>query len=654
MKAIRIKITTTLPLVLWLLSLIPMDRLTAETVVVNPFDKMPLSEDWTFSLEGSHHTKPVQIAKGLVEQGYPPPTNGRYRIHFFYPEGTVFPAQGIYLNRIQEADKIYLNGVQIGGTGNFPPYGEYSPNWYYKRLYYLPDGLIKRGAQNTIEIHVFYQNKTLPGGIFRSVPEIGNLELLRGNILVEDLRDLCILMLFFGIGAYQIFAIILRKKAFAQTYLLLSSICFVFWRLPLLNITHTYSGLSFFTLLKIFFVSQTLFPAALLLFSYSIFRDPIRLKEFLLLALVFCIAAINLLPIGIADRIILLRIWEVLLLPLVFFVIRGVYRASRIFKREALLLGLGFLIVCIAGLIDILIDVTSGKNIYLTQYGFLFLMLLSAVTVSARNAINEQELSELTRDLEKRVQIRTEEINQKNYKLQEDLFFASQLQGHLLPKDPPDLHGLRLHPTYLPMEQVGGDFYDWVVIDQDRLLLFVADVAGHGVPAALVSSMVKVQFREIAKDTFRPGAVLSRMNDSLIHLVSKYYITASCALIDLKTQTITLSSAGHPNPFVYNVNVPQFQFFKVRGSILGWRESFVYPEVEESLHPGDRIIFYTDGVTEARTDGKMFGESSLIRIVQSSRNKSIQELAEAIQIEILDFSDSELKDDITYVILEIV
>ncbi|GBF50881.1 SpoIIE-like protein phosphatase domain protein [Leptospira ryugenii] len=373
-----------------------------------------------------------------------------------------------------------------------------------------------------------------------------------------------------------------------------------------------------------------------------------------MLALVFCIAAINLLPIGIADRIILLRIWEVLLLPLVFFVIRGVYRASRIFKREALLLGLGFLIVCIAGLIDILIDVTSGKNIYLTQYGFLFLMLLSAVTVSARNAINEQELSELTRDLEKRVQIRTEEINQKNYKLQEDLFFASQLQGHLLPKDPPDLHGLRLHPTYLPMEQVGGDFYDWVVIDQDRLLLFVADVAGHGVPAALVSSMVKVQFREIAKDTFRPGAVLSRMNDSLIHLVSKYYITASCALIDLKTQTITLSSAGHPNPFVYNVNVPQFQFFKVRGSILGWRESFVYPEVEESLHPGDRIIFYTDGVTEARTDGKMFGESSLIRIVQSSRNKSIQELAEAIQIEILDFSDSELKDDITYVILEIV
>ncbi|TGL62263.1 serine/threonine-protein phosphatase [Leptospira ognonensis] len=627
-------------------------NLTATPILIDPNSKMSVAEGWTFHTNDKGEV-PIQVGTSLSLQGFPPPTSGTYKLEFLFPETLLTPAQGIYLNRIQEADKVFLNGQLIAETGNFEPYGRYSPNWYFKRLYYLPDSLLRRGEINVLEVKVYYQSKTFPGGIFRSVPEIGSYNQLLGNIIFEDGRDVCIMLLFFGIGAYQIFSILIRRQRKANFYLLCSSLCFVFWRVPLLNITHTYSGLEFITLLKIFFTFQTLFPLALFLFSYALFRDPIRLKESLLIIIVGSIAIIQLFNIEIATRILLLRIWEGLLLIIVYFVLRGVYLASKIYKNEARMLGIGFFIVCVSGIIDISIDLTTGKNVYLTQYGFLILMILSAVTISFRNAKNEKELSELTKDLEARVQIRTEELRKKNNNLQQDLFFASQLQGHLLPKESPSITGLKLHPTYLPMEQIGGDFYDWVKVNDTNLIFFIADVAGHGVPAALVSSMVKVQFREIVKETTDPAQLLGRMNLSLIQLVSKYFITASCALFDLEKGEVTISSAGHPNPLIYNPIHHSFRFLNLRGSILGWRETFSYQNVIEKLSEGDRYFFYTDGVTEARSNEKFFGEANLIRIIKENRNNDIQSLSENLQIEIMDYSDTELKDDVSYVIIEI-
>ncbi len=653
MRAIFCKIFVKLSTFYFLLFVFSFFPLAATPLTIEPEKKISIPEGWTFSTDPGKETA-IQVGKSLSSQGFPPPTTGTYRFQFIFPNVSVSPAQGIYLNRIQEADKIYLNGIKIGETGEFEPFGTYSPNWYYKRLYYLPDSLLKRGEINIIEVKIHYQSPTFPGGIFRSIPEIGSYDVLAGNIIIEDGRDLCIMMLFFGIGAYQIFSILIRRQRRANFYLLCSSLCFVFWRLPLLNVTHIYSGLQFVTLLKLFFAFQTLFPIALLLFSYSLFRDPIRLKESILIFIVSTLAFIQLLEIEISTRILLLRIWEGLLLFLVFFVLRSVYRASKVYKSEAKMLGVGLLILCISGLIDIVIDLTTGKNIYLTQYGFLTLMILSAVTISFRNAKNEQELSELTKNLEARVQRRTEELKKKNHNLQQDLFFASQLQGHLLPKDSPNVNGLRLHPTYLPMDQIGGDLYDWIELDQNSLVFFIADVAGHGVPAALVSSMVKVQFREIVKETSNPSEILSRMNRSLIQLVSKYFITASCALFDMTKKEVSICSAGHPNPLIYNPIHHSFRFLNLRGSILGWKESFTYHNMTEKFIEGDRYIFYTDGVTEARSNEKFFGEANLMRIIKENRENNIQRLSENIQVEIMDYSETELKDDVTYVIIEII
>lgn len=280
-------------------------------------------------------------------------------------------------------------------------------------------------------------------------------------------------------------------------------------------------------------------------------------------------------------------------------------------------------------------------------------MILSGVAISYRNAKNESELSILTKDLETRVRERTIELRAKNQDLEQDLFFASQLQSYLLPKNHPHTKGIRIHTTYLPMRQVGGDLYDWVELDENRLILLIADVAGHGVPAAFVSSMVKVQFRESTKSIHSPKLILEHMNQALTSLVSKYFITACCALIDTKENSILFSTAGHPNPILFNKIQNRFEFMKMRGPIIGWRESFTFSEWKHEIQKGDRYFFFTDGVTEARAENKLFGESKILDLLEKGKDKDIKTLSQEIVVQITKYSEAELKDDVTFFFVDI-
>ncbi|MBM9548602.1 SpoIIE family protein phosphatase [Leptospira sp. 201903074] len=623
--------------------------LSSEPLKVSSQYLTTLSEGWTFTSQGE--TKPIQVGKGLSLQGMNPPVHGSYKTSFYYePDNKPL---GIYLDRVQEVDKLFVNGILLGETGSVSADGLYLPNWYYKRLYFIPSSVLKVNEANELEIEIHFRNKTFQGGLFRKVPVLGNYEQLQEFIIREDGRDFCFIMLFFGIGAYQIFSIILKRQAKANFYLLLSTLIFVMWRLPLLNISYTYTNFSFFFWLKVFFTAQTLLPVSIFLFSYSLFQTKFHIKERLLVFFLLGIAFAQTWEIEIPTRILLLRIWEFSLLLVIFFIIRGVIRAAKAKKAEAYFLAVGFICICTGATIDIIIDVTSGKNIYLTQYGFLILMILSGVAISYRHAKNEKELSILTKDLEIRVRERTIELREKNQDLEQDLFFASQLQSYLLPKEHPNTIGIRIHTTYLPMKQVGGDLYDWVELDDNRLLLLIADVAGHGVPAAFVSSMVKVQFRESTKNINSPKDVLEHMNQALTSLVSRYFITACCALIDTKEKNIIFSSAGHPNPLIYNRIRGKFEFMNVKGPIIGWRDSFTYAEWTHKMETGDRYFFFTDGVTEARAENKLFGESKILDLLEKGKNKDIKTLSQEIIVQISKFSEEELKDDVTFFFIDV-
>lgn len=629
--------------------LITMLPLVAEPVIVSADSVTSLSQNWTFTT--NNVTKSIQVGKGLSLQGYKPPLEGYYELQFQFKSSQ--KPLGIYLDRVQEIDSLIVNGIPLGKTGSILPDGTYLPNWYYKRLYYIPNDVLKENAPNNLKIEIHFRNQTFQGGLFRSVPVIGNYDKLNEIIIMEDGRDFCFIMLFFGIGAYQIFSIILKRQAKTNFYLLLSTVFFVMWRLPLLNISYSYTNVSFFFWLKLFFTSQTLLPVSIFLFSYSLFQKKPLLKERLLISFLVLIAFLQTWNIELPTRILLLRIWEVSLLFVVFFILRAVIRAAKAKKIEAYFLSIGFVCICLGATFDIFIDVTSGKNIYLTQYGFLILMILSGVAISYRNAKNETELSILTKDLEIRVRERTLELREKNQDLEQDLFFASQLQSYLLPKNHPNTKGIRIHTTYLPMRQVGGDLYDWVELDDNRLILLIADVAGHGVPAAFVSSMVKVQFRESTKSIHSPGLILEHMNKALTSLVSRYFITACCALVDTKENTIIFSTAGHPNPILFNKIRKKFEFMKIKGPIIGWRDSFTYSEWKHKIQNGDRYFFFTDGVTEARAENKLFGEGKILDLLEKGKEKDIKALSQEIVVQITKYSESELKDDVTFFFVDI-
>ncbi|TGK52930.1 PP2C family protein-serine/threonine phosphatase [Leptospira bouyouniensis] len=624
--------------------------LVAEPVSISASTVVSLSENWTFTTNGV--TRPIFVGKGLSLQGIQPPVEGYYETNFIYKPSN--KPLGIYLDRVQEVDRFIINGIPLGQTGSISQDGTYLPNWYYKRLYFIPNHVLKENASNQLRIEIHFRNQTFQGGLFRRIPIIGNYDKLHEQILKEDGRDFCFIMLFFGIGAYQIFSIILKRQAKTNFYLLMSTLIFVTWRLPLLNISYTYTDFSFFFWLKVFFTSQTLLPVSIFLFSYSLFQNKLYLKERLLVIFLISIALIQTFNIELPNRIFLLRIWEFTLLFVVFFILRAVVRAARAKKTEAYFLSIGFVCICLGATFDIIIDVTSGKNIYLTQYGFLILMILSGVAISYRNAKNETELSILTKDLEIRVRERTLELREKNEDLEQDLLFASQLQSYLLPKNHPNTKGIRIHTTYLPMRQVGGDLYDWVELDDHRLILLIADVAGHGVPAAFVSSMVKVQFRESTKTIHSPKLILEHMNQALTSLVSRYFITACCALVDTSENTIIFSTAGHPNPIIYNKIRKGFEFMRIKGPIIGWKESFTFTEWKHPIQKGDRYFFFTDGVTEARAENKLFGEGKILDLLEKGKDKDIKSLSQEIVVQITKYSDAELKDDVTFFFVDII
>ena len=159
------------------------------------------------------------------------------------------------------------------------------------------------------------------------------------------------------------------------------------------------------------------------------------------------------------------------------------------------------------------------------------------------------------------------------------------------------------------MAEVAGDLFDFVITPSGQLGVLVADVSGHGVPAAIVASMVKIALAVQEGEISDPGLVLTRMNRALCGRFELAYVTAVFALIDPAAGTLTYASAGHPSPLLRRAG-GALESLDERGIVLGFLPDEAYTSaVVRDLAAGDRVVFYTDGITEAvRPDGEFFGD----------------------------------------------
>jgi serine phosphatase RsbU (regulator of sigma subunit) len=208
--------------------------------------------------------------------------------------------------------------------------------------------------------------------------------------------------------------------------------------------------------------------------------------------------------------------------------------------------------------------------------------------------------------------------------IEKELEIARQIQSSILPRGVPQIAGLEIAARYLPMTAVAGDFYDFIVVDDKRVGILVADVTGHGVPAALIASMLKVAFTAQSALAADPAQVLSGMNQSLCGKFETHFVTAAYLFVDAEKHLLRYAAAGHP-PLLFGSTYSdarsEFCEIESNGLLLGLSEHATYTALERSLRPGDRCILYTDGVLEAKNAAQQeFGSAGCLKFLGGQSN----------------------------------
>jgi sigma-B regulation protein RsbU (phosphoserine phosphatase) len=237
----------------------------------------------------------------------------------------------------------------------------------------------------------------------------------------------------------------------------------------------------------------------------------------------------------------------------------------------------------------------------------------------------------------------------KLIEVENELATARRIQASILPRALPEISGLRLAASYQPMKQVAGDFYDFLRLDERRVTVLVADVSGHGVPAALIASMLKVAFAQQAAHAADPASVLGGLNGILNGVLDGQFVTAACACIDLAARAITYAGAGHPPALLVRTTGEVLELAE-NGLFLGPFRNASYSNARASFHRGDRLVLYTDGIVEAAfTDGEPFGPGRLREFVAARGDSEPAALANALM---QTAPVGEQEDDLTVVVAE--
>ena len=233
---------------------------------------------------------------------------------------------------------------------------------------------------------------------------------------------------------------------------------------------------------------------------------------------------------------------------------------------------------------------------------------------------------------------------------------ARQIQSSILPATVPELENLRIAASYQPMTAVAGDFYQFVRSDNNHLGILVADVSGHGIPAALISSMIKVAMQSVAVHADDPGQVLGGLNRILSSEAHGQFVSAAYVWIDTENRNALYSAAGHPPLLCWRNANGEMERIESNGLLFGVEPDSAYPVCSVPLEPSDRCLLYTDGVTETENAaGEAFGDRQLERVVRNHRLQPAPELSRQVLSELQKWRPAAVnqQDDITLIVVDV-
>lgn len=289
----------------------------------------------------------------------------------------------------------------------------------------------------------------------------------------------------------------------------------------------------------------------------------------------------------------------------------------------------------------------------------LYYRLLSRLqsNVSALVDIYDAEKSQIVKEIRdsldeetKRVIDTNDALKRMNEKILEDLEMAKRVQRNMLPS----ARNFEMRPEfkvgsqYSSMESLGGDLYDIIRTGRNGYAFLIADVSGHGTAAALITTMVKVSFNANSGWTIEAGDVCKQVNDEMCQLIGdlEYYVTAFYANVNLENGILNYACAGHHPLYLYRHKTREVEELKTPGSIIGAFPDARYGSANTTLTNGDRMLFYTDGITEARnTKGEFYTDGRLREFFRKNATLTPKRFIDKLAEDLAEFTGGRRQDD---------
>ncbi|MGH7197409.1 MAG: PP2C family protein-serine/threonine phosphatase, partial [Candidatus Omnitrophota bacterium] len=251
-----------------------------------------------------------------------------------------------------------------------------------------------------------------------------------------------------------------------------------------------------------------------------------------------------------------------------------------------------------------------------------------------------------------RAQLFAERVQKR--RLEGELAIARQIQHSFFPRRIPELPGFDLYGANVPSSEVGGDYYDFIPIVENQVGIAIADVSGKGIPAALIMAAFRASLKAEIRNNYAIRTIMAKVN-SLMHesIEAGNYVTAFYGVLDSAKKIFTYCNGGHNPPLVLRAGGSP-EYLSKGGVALGIFADSTYKEKPIPLQGGDILVFYTDGVTEARNEkDEEFGLARLERLVEENRGLPAREIYRAIEGEVTRFQNYRRQDDFTLIVLKV-
>jgi phosphoserine phosphatase RsbU/P len=261
--------------------------------------------------------------------------------------------------------------------------------------------------------------------------------------------------------------------------------------------------------------------------------------------------------------------------------------------------------------------------------------------------INQERLERRNRELQRSVEKGTAQLARQEQELQR----AREIQQSLLPRHIPQIPGFEVSGAWRPAQTVSGDYYDAFKLDEHRLAICIADVAGKGVSAALLMANVQAAVRALANNTESPARVCGKVNRLLCENIAVgKFVTFLYGVLDCDARTFAFCNAGHLSPI--HTSNGAAKTLDGGGAVLGVFPSWEFEDASVKLEPGDRLLLFTDGITEAMDDAENeFGENSLAALAIACSPRSAVEMNKWLLEEVSKYCSERFQDDATLLVI---